>query len=51
VPLVAMTIASFTTGYLSILAVFSVLRQGQFKWFAPYLWVIAAITLVHALVN
>lgn len=50
-PLVAMTAASFATGYLSILAVFSVLRQGQFKWFAPYLWVIAATTLIHALVN
>lgn len=48
-PLVAMTIASFVTGYLAILALFSVLRQGQFKWFAPYLWVIAAVTLIHAL--
>jgi undecaprenyl-diphosphatase len=46
-PLVAMTIASFLTGWGAILALFSVLRQGQFKWFAPYLWVIAAITLVH----
>lgn len=50
-PLVAMTIASFVTGYLAILALFSILRQGQFKWFAPYLWTIAATTLVHALVT
>lgn len=48
-PLIAMTVASFVTGYLAILALFGILRQGQFRWFAPYLWVVAAITLVHAL--
>lgn len=48
-PLLAMTVASFITGYLAILALFRILREGQFKWFAPYLWTIAAITLVHAL--
>ena len=50
-PLVAMTIASFLTGWAAILALFSILRQGQFKWFAPYLWVVAAITLVHTFVT
>lgn len=50
-PLVAMTIASFVTGYIAILALFRILKQGQFRWFAPYLWLIAAITIVHVLVT
>ena len=48
-PLVGMTVASFVTGWLAILALFRILRQGRFKWFAPYLWTVAAVTLVHAL--
>ena len=48
-PLIGMTIASFVTGYAAILALFGILRRGQFKWFAPYLWVVGAITLIHAL--
>ncbi|ABW26104.1 undecaprenyl-diphosphate phosphatase [Acaryochloris marina] len=45
-PLLGMIIASFVTGYIALLWLFSVLKKGQFKWFAPYLWVVAAITLI-----
>ncbi|MEB3231074.1 MAG: undecaprenyl-diphosphate phosphatase [Leptolyngbyaceae bacterium] len=45
-PLIGMTLASFITGYLSLLWLFALLRKGQFKWFAPYLWFVAAMTLV-----
>ncbi|MGK7889593.1 MAG: undecaprenyl-diphosphate phosphatase, partial [Leptolyngbyaceae cyanobacterium] len=46
-PLIGMTVASFITGYLSLLWLFSLLKKGQFKWFAPYLWFVAAVTLVR----
>ena len=45
-PLLGMIIASFITGYVALIWLFSVLRKGQFRWFAPYLWVVAAITLI-----
>ncbi len=46
IPLLIMILTSFITGYLAILWLFSLLRQGKFSWFAPYLWVAAAITLI-----
>ncbi len=46
-PIAAMTLASFITGYIAILWLFRLLRRGQFRLFAPYLWLVAAITLVH----
>lgn len=46
-PLVGMTISSFITGYVSLIWLFSLLKKGQFKWFAPYLWFVAAATLVR----
>ena len=45
-PLVAMIAASFVTGYAAILGLFAILRRGQFKLFAPYLWAVAALTLL-----
>ncbi|QRN80558.1 MAG: undecaprenyl-diphosphate phosphatase [Nocardiopsis sp. BM-2018] len=45
--LVAMTVASFVVGYLALLVLFAVLRRGRFRVFAPYLWAIAAFTLVR----
>ena len=47
IPLIGMILASFLTGYAAILLLFSLLRRGQFKWFAPYLWVVAGITLAR----
>ena len=47
---IAMTVASFVTGYVALLWLFSLLRKGQFKWFAPYLWLVAAITLITLIV-
>ena len=44
-PLVAMMVASFVTGYVALKWLFRILRNGQFKWFAPYVWTVAAITL------
>ena len=45
VPIIGMTVASFVTGYVALVWLFSLLRKGQFKWFAPYLWIVALITL------
>lgn len=42
----AMFLSSFAVGYLSLLWLFRVLRRGQFRYFAPYLWLVAAVTLV-----
>lgn len=46
-PLLGMIIASFVVGYIAIVWLFAILRRGQFKWFAPYLWIISAITLAR----
>ncbi len=46
-PLIGMTVASFITGYIALLWLFAILRRGQFRWFAPYLWFIATITLLR----
>ncbi|UCH26658.1 MAG: undecaprenyl-diphosphate phosphatase [Trueperaceae bacterium] len=46
-PLLVMTIASFLSGYVALLWLFSVLRKGRFRWFAPYLWGVGLLTLAH----
>jgi len=48
--LFAMFLASFVTGFLALKLLFYILKKGQFKIFAPYLWLIAAITLIKLLV-
>ncbi len=50
-PLLGMIVASFITGYIALLWLFSVLRKGQFRWFAPYLWVVAIITLIKVAIS
>ena len=44
-PLLAMVAAAFVSGYLAMLGLFGILRRGQFRWFAPYVWGLAAWTL------
>jgi undecaprenyl-diphosphatase len=44
-----MTVASFATGWAALLWLFDVLRRGRFRWFAPYLWIVAGLTLVRVL--
>ena len=46
-PLLALIVSSFLTGYFAILWLFRILKRGEFKWFAPYLWGIAALTLLR----
>jgi undecaprenyl-diphosphatase len=46
-PLLAMTVASFVVGYLSLIVLFAVLRRGRFWIFAPYVWALAAFTLLR----
>jgi undecaprenyl-diphosphatase len=46
-PLLAMTAASFVVGYLALVLLFALLRRGKFRVFAPYLWAVAALTLVR----
>ncbi|MEX2502420.1 MAG: hypothetical protein WD336_08585, partial [Trueperaceae bacterium] len=41
-----MTAASFLSGWVALVLLFAVLRRGRFRWFAPYLWTVAAVTLV-----
>ena len=38
-------VAAFASGYLAMLGLFGILRRGQFRWFAPYVWGLAAWTL------
>lgn len=45
--LAAMTLASFAVGYAALVVLFALLRRGRFRVFAPYLWVIASITLLR----
>jgi len=47
--LFAMFMAAFVTGFLALKLLFYILKKGQFKIFAPYLWLIAAITLIKLL--
>ena len=50
-PLIGMTVASFVTGYVALVWLFALLRRGQFRWFAPYVWAVALITIIHVLVT
>ena len=50
-PVIAMFVASFVTGYLALMVLFAVLRRGRFRAFSPYLWAVAAVTLVSVLVR
>ncbi len=50
IPLLIMVATSFVTGYLALLWLFSLLRRGKFRWFAPYLWIIAVVTLINLIV-
>lgn len=50
-PLLAMVLASFLTGYVALIWLFAILRQGRFRWFAPYLWAVAAFTVVRIFVT
>ena len=45
--IVLMTAASFGTGWVALHWLFRLLARGQFRWFAPYLWVVATATLVR----
>lgn len=44
---ILMTVASFVTGWLALLWLFRILRTGNFRVFAPYLWIVAGITLIR----
>ncbi|MBA2666461.1 MAG: undecaprenyl-diphosphate phosphatase [Trueperaceae bacterium] len=46
-PLLGMTVASFVVGYGALVILFALLRRGRFRVFAPYLWAVAALTLVR----
>ncbi|MDZ7703915.1 MAG: undecaprenyl-diphosphate phosphatase [Trueperaceae bacterium] len=50
-PLVVMVLTSFVTGYVALIWMFAILRKGRFRWFAPYLWAVAAFTLVRIAVT
>lgn len=44
--LIGMTVVSGVVGYLSLFVLFAVLRRGRFRIFSPYVWALAAITLL-----
>jgi undecaprenyl-diphosphatase len=46
-----MTLASFVTGWLALGWLFRILRRGNFRWFAPYLWTVAGLTLLRLVVT
>lgn len=50
-PVIAMFVASLVTGYLALMVLFAVLRRGRFRAFSPYLWAVAAATIVRVLVG
>jgi undecaprenyl-diphosphatase len=45
--LAAMTLASAAVGYVALILLFAVLRRGRFRLFAPYVWLVAALTLLR----
>lgn len=45
--LLAMAASSFVVGYAALVLVFRLLKRGQFRVFAPYLWALAAVTLAY----
>jgi undecaprenyl-diphosphatase len=46
-PVLAMFVTSFVTGYLALMVLFAVLRRGRFRVFSPYLWAVGIITIIH----
>ena len=46
-----MTLASFVTGWIALIWLFRILRRGRFRWFAPYLWVAASLTLLRGVLT
>jgi undecaprenyl-diphosphatase len=46
-PVLAMFVTSFVTGYLALMVLFAVLRRGRFRMFSPYLWAVGIITIIH----
>lgn len=50
-PILIMTVASFAVGYAALVWLFAVLRRGQFRVFSPYLWAVAAVTLISVAVR
>ncbi len=45
-PLASMVIASFVSGYLAMLVLFGILKAGRFRIFAPYVLLVAILTLI-----
>ncbi len=45
-PLLAMVLASFASGYLAMLWLFGVLKAGRFRLFAPYVAAVALLALL-----
>ena len=45
-PVLIMTVASFAVGYAALVWLFRLLRQGRFRAFSPYLWAVAAVTVL-----
>ncbi|MEZ4606177.1 MAG: undecaprenyl-diphosphate phosphatase [Deinococcales bacterium] len=46
-PVLMMIVASAVTGYVALIWLFRILKAGKFRFFAPYLWLISAITLLR----
>lgn len=46
-----MTAASFVTGWAALIWLFQLLRSGRFRWFAPYLWIVAGLTLLRVIAS
>lgn len=46
-----MTVASFVTGWLALIWLFRILRSGNFRVFAPYLWIVGGLTLVRTITS
>ncbi len=50
-PVLIMTVVSFVIGYVALVWLFRLLRQGRFRMFSPYLWAVAAVTVVSVLLR
>jgi undecaprenyl-diphosphatase len=48
-PLVTGLVVSMITGYLALIWLIRLVKQGQLQWFAPYMWIAASFTLVLSL--
>jgi undecaprenyl-diphosphatase len=46
-PLIIMTLTSFSAGYLALIGLLRILQRGQLHRFAPYLWAVALLTLLR----